>query len=49
MKNQINIKPPLFISNIFIKSIVKNNNGIIKIKKVKNDEKIDNNDNKDTN
>ena len=37
----MNNYPPLFVSNIFIKSI-------IKIKKIKNDEEIDNNnDNND--
>ena len=48
MKRNMNNYPPLFVSNIFIKSIIKNNNGVIKIKKIKNDEEIDNNnDNND--
>ena len=34
MKNDTNINvPPLFIGNIFIRGLIKNNNSIIKIKK----------------
>jgi hypothetical protein len=45
MKKNGNNQPPLFLANIFIKSIIKNNNGVVKIKKYKKpDEKADNKD-----
>ena len=45
MKHDIYNKPPLFVEKIFIKCVTKNNNGIVKVKKVKKEgAKTDNKD-----